>query len=136
MHGLADSSKKAYAAVIYAKKWIENSVHVNIIAAKTRITKSSGVISPPRNELNAALLLASLMQSVKASLKITMSATYYYSDSQITLAWINAPSSKWKTYVANRVEQIHTLSNTSDWFYVASKHNPADCASRGQLPEK
>lgn len=69
-------------------------------------------------------------------LKLTVSATFYYSDSQITLAWIKSPSYKWKTYVANRVEQIQKISEVNNWYYVASKYNPADCASRGQLPEQ
>lgn len=136
LHGFADASKKAYAAVVYSKTWIQNSVYITIITAKTRITKSSKEITLPRNELNAALLLATLMKSVRVSLKLTVSATFYYSDSQITLAWIKSPSSKWKTYVANRVEQIYKVSEINHWYYVASKHNPADCASRGQLPEQ
>jgi hypothetical protein len=33
-------------------------------------------------------------------------------------------------YVSNRVERIRQSSDSNQWFYVASKHNPADCATR------
>lgn len=108
LHGFADASTKAYAAVIYSKIWIENNVYINIMAAKTRIASLKGK-TLPKLELGAALLLASLMKAVKISLKVKIGSTFYYSDSQITLAWISASSSKWKSYVANRVEKFNHL---------------------------
>lgn len=36
--------------------------------------------------------------------------------------------------MANRTLEIFTTMKSSQWFHVASKENPADCASRGLLP--
>lgn len=36
--------------------------------------------------------------------------------------------------MANRLSQIHTLSNTSNWHHINSKDNPADLLSRGLTP--
>lgn len=63
-------------------------------------------------------VIVALMRTVKDSLKIKVSSTFYYSDSQITLAWIAASPSKWKAYVANRVEKIQALSDKKNWNYV------------------
>ena len=38
--------------------------------------------------------------------------------------------------MANRVAVIQNLSNVNDWRYVPTKDNPADCASRGLMPEQ
>ncbi|KAH0952414.1 hypothetical protein HN011_011405 [Eciton burchellii] len=55
---------------------------------------------------------------------------YGWMDSTITLAWLKQHPSKWKTYVANRVSEVQTLSLDVTWQHVSSKENPIDCASR------
>ncbi|XP_029165899.1 uncharacterized protein LOC114936760 [Nylanderia fulva] len=52
-------------------------------------------------------------------------------NSTIALAWLKQHPSKWQTYVANRVSEVQTTLPTIRWNHVSSKHNPADCASRG-----
>ncbi|XP_076284701.1 uncharacterized protein LOC143211125 [Lasioglossum baleicum] len=51
----------------------------------------------------------------------------------IALAWIKAPSNKWKTFVANRTAEIQNLTS-SNWNHVSSGDNPADAISRGLAP--
>lgn len=55
---------------------------------------------------------------------------HYWTDSTVVLAWIRAPSNKWKTFVANRVAEIQELTNTN-WEHVETAMNPADLLSRG-----
>ena len=57
----------------------------------------------------------------------------YWTDSMIVLAWDASPD-RWKTFVANRVAEIQSLSR-GDWNHVPSEENPADILSRGILPE-
>ena len=57
---------------------------------------------------------------------------FLWSDSTITLHWINTPSHTLKTFVASRVEEIQTHTNSRDWRYVPTQDNPADLVSRGQ----
>ncbi|GFY35654.1 integrase catalytic domain-containing protein [Trichonephila clavipes] len=54
-----------------------------------------------------------------------------YTDSTIVLAWIGSPASRWKTFVANRVPKIQTLSSATQWHYISVSANPADLATRG-----
>ncbi|CAH2109258.1 unnamed protein product [Euphydryas editha] len=49
----------------------------------------------------------------------------------VVLGWLNGPVDRWKPFVANRVKQVIQSMPADYWRYVASKENPADCASRG-----
>lgn len=91
-------------------------------------------MSVPRLELSAAQLLARLLQFVCLSMEIKKPSIQCWTDSTITLAWLNRPSSHWKTFVANRVAEIHTLVPTASWRNVSTNQNPTDRASRGISP--
>ncbi|XP_029178626.1 uncharacterized protein LOC114946340 [Nylanderia fulva] len=80
-----------------------------------------------RNETSIRLLMA----KSKAT-----SDTYLWSDSTVTLQWIRGHSSRWKTFVANRVAHIQTQLPNAQWRHVAGHDNPADCASRGINPSE
>lgn len=53
----------------------------------------------------------------------------------LALAWIQGEPSQWKTFVVNRVTEIHEVSQKSQWRHVRSQDNPADILSRGTRPE-
>ena len=50
--------------------------------------------------------------------------------------YINNTSARFKTFVANRLEISHSLTNVNDWHFVPTASNPADLASRGVWPDK
>lgn len=131
--GFSDSSEVAYGAVIYARVIENNHIRCSIIASKTRVAPLSKQ-SLPRLELCAAVLLSELMEKVSKALRIPIAAKRYYSDSQITLAWIQGTPRRWETFVANRVAKIQKFSAIHEWRYVNTKENPADMASRGLEP--
>lgn len=135
LHGFSDASERAYAAVVYLKTLNRGKTHVSILSSKTRVAPLSN-ITLPKLELCAAELLVELMKKVKKAIDTRISAVRYYSDSEITLAWIKKESHNWKTFVANRVAKIRSQSDPNNWFYVNTKHNPADFASRGLYPEQ
>ncbi|XP_072400874.1 uncharacterized protein [Diabrotica undecimpunctata] len=55
---------------------------------------------------------------------------------KIVLWWLNTEANKLQVFVSNRVSEIQTLSNISNWSYVNTKENPADVASRGMYPDE
>lgn len=57
-------------------------------------------------------------------------------DPEIVLAWTQTPATSCKIFVANRVRFIHQDSIPDEWNHVPTKHNPADIAFRGILPEE
>lgn len=131
VHGFCDASEKAYGACIYLR-CVFNSGRIisNLVCGKSRVAPIKQV-SLPRLELCSALLLANLAKRVVSDMKIQHLKQYYWSDSMIALGWIRNPSKRWKTFVANRVSEIQTLTNIESWSHVKSEENPADLLSRG-----
>lgn len=91
-------------------------------------------ISLPRLELCAATLLAKLMSNINSIFQTQ--SIFAWTDSEIVLAWLQNHPSHWKTFIANRVSEIHSTLDASAWNHVPSKDNPADCASRGISPNQ
>jgi len=55
----------------------------------------------------------------------------FWTDSTSVLKYLKNERLRFKTFVTNRVGEILSLSNPSQWRYVATSINPADLASRG-----
>ncbi|XP_024869854.1 uncharacterized protein LOC112453358 [Temnothorax curvispinosus] len=131
LHGFADASSRAYAAVVYLRVPHSNSnIQISLLAAKTKVAPLK-TVSVPRLELNAVVLLIRLLEWVRTSLKFEGVLLFGWTDSNIVLAWIRQHLSRWNSYVANRVSEIQTRLPSMNWNHVRSKDNPADCASRG-----
>lgn len=130
LHGFCDASTKAYAAAVYLRCLFENGeVQVNLLVAKSRVAPTK-TISIPRLELCGALLLSNLLVKVNSALKMKLEV-HAWTDSMITLAWINGNLHRWETFVANRVSKIRDMVECEKWHHVGTKDNPADVASRG-----
>ncbi|XP_043286900.1 uncharacterized protein [Venturia canescens] len=112
--GFGDASEKAYGAYLVAP-------------VKT--------ISLPRLELNAALVLAKLCNIAVRAFPNKIESVYLWSDSTIVLSWIASSPNLRKTYVANRVTKIQSLTREAVWRHVPSAQNPADLISRGMTVE-
>lgn len=134
LHGFSDASEAAYGACIFLRSITKNGqVHTSLLCAKSRVAPLK-VLSIPRLELCGALLLAQLTKVVLSSLALPISQTFYWCDSYIVLAWLQAEPATWKTFVANRIATIQGLTDIRDWRYVNSAENPADLISRGVSP--
>ncbi|XP_060800708.1 uncharacterized protein LOC132901847 [Amyelois transitella] len=136
LHGFSDASNAGYAAVVYIRcVTMENEVYTHLVTAKTKVAPIKQ-ISIPRLELCAAVLVTKLLLEVSETLNINKSDIHAWTDSTIVLAWLSDHPSRWKTFVANRTSEILTLINATQWSYVSTKENPADCASRGMSPSE
>ncbi|XP_031630836.1 uncharacterized protein LOC116345538, partial [Contarinia nasturtii] len=130
--GFADASELGYGAGIYVRCSSGASSWCNLLTSKTRVAPVK-TVTIPRLELCAAELLAKLMFIIRDKCELKYVPYECYSDSSITLSWIRSCPSKLKIYVAKRVQLIQNLVPKEHWFYVPSKQNPADIASRGML---
>ncbi|XP_070531344.1 uncharacterized protein [Cardiocondyla obscurior] len=132
LHGFADASKHAMAAVVFARITTNDGKTISrMINAKTKVAPIKR-LSIPRLELTAALLLIRLLILDIKALNIPQPAVFCWSDSTNALAWINSPPSQCPSeYVRNRAATIQELLPNCSWNFVPGKENPADCATRG-----
>ncbi|GFU35544.1 integrase catalytic domain-containing protein [Trichonephila clavipes] len=89
-------------------------------------------VTLPRLELLGALVAARLASKVKKIVNIKRSCLQYpWTDSKIVLFWIKGNKTRWKQFVANRVNEIASLTDSTHGTIVLVKENPADFLSRG-----
>lgn len=135
LHGFCDASEKAFAAVIYIVT-INNkgkSISRQVIA-KTKLAPLSNKASLPKLELCGAVLLAQLVQKTIDSISFISKdniKVHAWTDSMVVLGWLQGDISRWKQFVANRVQQVTAVIEPSNWHHVRSEDNAADCATRG-----
>ena len=132
LQGFSDASQEAYAAVIYLKVVTSNGVEVRFVASKTRVAPAKGM-TIPRLELLAALLLSKLMVNVSCALEpeLTLDDPSCFTDSKVTLYWIQGQTKECKQFAQNRVRDIRRLLPIHVWKHCSGHENPADIPSRG-----
>ncbi|KAH9633686.1 hypothetical protein HF086_009020 [Spodoptera exigua] len=137
IHGFCDSSEVAYGAVVYLRVVQASRVNVFLVCSKARVVPLKR-ISLPRLELCAAVLLSDIYKYVRDIYlsQIKIDNVFMWSDSTIVLSWLRSPSSRWATFVANRVSHIQDITPMECWHHVSSGDNPADICSRGQFPSE
>ena len=134
LHIFCDASESAYGVVAYLKVTSEDGVFVTILLGKSRVSPLK-TISIPRLELTAATLAAKMSRFIKDELDVSDLPMFFWSDSMTALRYIRNVSTRFKSFVAHRVQQIQDLTDVASWNYVPTDCNPADLASRGFNPD-
>jgi hypothetical protein len=106
---------------------------VKLLCSKSRVVPVKRV-SLPCLELCGALVLSRIFK-VFRTLGLSISKAFLWTDSTVMLAWIAAVPTRWKTFIANRVEEIQENTSVVMWRHVPSGDNPADLVLRGLNPE-
>lgn len=133
-HVFSDASEAGYGACMYARSTeVNGRIRTLLISAKSRVAPLKR-ISLPRLELCAALLAARLYAKVSTALRMEGTPCWFWSDSTVTLHWIQAPPNTWQTFIGNRTSEIQHLTHGHSWNHVKGVDNPADHISRGMLP--
>lgn len=134
IHVFCDAFEVAYGTSVYLRSKDKSGKIVStLLCAKSRVAPLKHT-SISRLELCAAVLGARLMERVKQALRDTkITNITMWSDSMVVLGWIYADASSraWKSFVANRVAEIHDLTDGCRWLHVRTHDNPADLISRG-----
>ncbi len=106
---------------------------MSFLVGKSQVMATKQV-TIPRLELTAAVLAVKLSHQVEEELEISVDRIVFWTDSTVVLQYLNNESTRFQTFVANRLAIIHDLSKPSQWKYVESTYNPADSASCGIDP--
>ncbi|XP_050544329.1 uncharacterized protein LOC126907248 [Daktulosphaira vitifoliae] len=135
IHVFCDASELAYGTCVYIRSINDDSiVYCQLLCSKSRVAPLRNT-TIPRLELCATLLGARLLDKVKTALKgvVKINRCCLWSDSTVALTWITDQqgSRSWKTFIANRVGEIHDRTAGCEWLYVKGEDNPADVISRG-----
>ncbi|XP_037931134.1 uncharacterized protein LOC119665947 [Teleopsis dalmanni] len=110
IHVFTDASKRAYGAVIYIRaEMTDRTISVQLLCSKSRVAPLK-TQTTPRLELCAALLAAQLVEKVRKDLEYEHHPIYMWTDSKITLHWINSEPSTFQTFVAHRISKIQQLT--------------------------
>ncbi|CAH8665526.1 unnamed protein product [Schistosoma curassoni] len=98
--------------------------------AKARVATSK-VQAILRLELTAAVLTARMGSQLQSELDIKLAEVNFWTDSMIVLHCIRNEKSQFKTFIANRISTIQSLTKVDQSRFVPSKENISDFASRG-----
>lgn len=134
VHYFADASTVAYAACGYIRYvGVAGELSAHLLLGKCKVVPSKPVLSIPRLELMAAVLATRLAAIIRKELRWPdlEVGEYFWTDSSIVLSYIKNMSTRYKVFVANRVQMIHSASDPDQWHHIESAENPADDGSRG-----
>ena len=142
--GFWDGSLMAWACVVYARYTMDTGeVIVRLIAAKARVSPSSG-ISVPKAEVSGLLDLSRLMCVVVRSCSELPEAIIMLGDSECSISMVEKSGSALAPFFCNRIGEIKSnltllgeQCHVESLLHVAGDLNPADLPTRGQaLPEQ
>ena len=131
LHHFCDASGIGFGTVSYLREKLEDGqINVSLLFSKSRVVPLKK-ITIPRLELAAAKEAVKSNNTLQQALRTRIDDVFYWTDSAIVLKYINNKNKRFQTYVANRLEFIHSGSQPEQWHHVEGKQNPADYASRG-----
>ena len=131
LHHFSDASTTGYGQCSYIRVIDENDqIHCSLVMGKARVTPLR-VVTIPRLELQAAVTTVKISNLLRQELEFADVEEYFWTDSKVTLGYIQNDARRFHVYVANRVQKIRQTTDPDQWFYVPTDANPADHASRG-----
>ncbi|GFX51470.1 uncharacterized protein TNCV_3104031 [Trichonephila clavipes] len=122
-------SKRAYGAAIYLRTKYRYRTYVKLVTSKSPVPPLN-CVTLPRLELLGALVAACVASKVKKIVNLKRSCLqYHWTDSKIVLFWIKGNKTRWKQFVANRVNEITSLTDPHSWYHCSgnSRGLSADC---------
>ncbi|GFX79962.1 integrase_H2C2 domain-containing protein [Trichonephila clavipes] len=123
--------KSIWSSGIYFRYVTANDdIDTSFITAKSRVSPLKK-LTLPRLELLGAVLASRILKYLTSKFKFLILKSFLWSDSSIALHWIKGKASNYKQFVSNRVIEIQSNSDPSDWHHCSGRENPADYVSRG-----
>ena len=130
LHAFGDASPNAFESSVCQSSRCQ--VKTALLMAKSRVAPVKK-ITLPKLELLAAIVNSRLLHFIVDSLNnLKISRVLCWTDSSITLYWIQRPNALWKPFIANRVSEITSTWEPSLWRHCPGETNPGNATTRGQ----
>lgn len=128
LHRFSGASNVGYGACSYVRHINNrNEIYCSLVMAKARVAPTK-IMSIPRLELSAAVVSARASAMLKTELEMKIDEEFFWTDSQVVLAYIYNDSRRFHVFVANH-QVIKKKTDPGQWYYVDTLDNPADHAS-------
>ena len=133
LHIFSDASETAFGAAGYLRQIdATGAISCALVMSRTRVAPLKR-LTIVRLELQGAVLATRLHESIESALSASVDRTFYWTDSEVVLGYINNETRRFQTFVGNRVAEIRSRSEPCQWRHVPGIMNPADDCSRGLL---
>ena len=97
------------AALVFLRvKYMHSDTRIIFVCSKTPVAPLKK-LTIPRLELSAAVLLGKLTKYIQDHLDLRNASVFLWTDSSVSLAWIDSHPSRWKEFIHNRVILIQEL---------------------------
>ena len=135
IHSFSDASKDGIGVATYLRQVNESGeVNIAFLFGQARMAPLQPT-TIPRLELCGAVLSSQAVKKLLKELSLPIHEVVFYTDSKVTLSYIQNDSRRYYVYVANRAQIIRNVSDPSQWRYINTALNPADLATRGIAAE-
>ncbi|XP_068243761.1 uncharacterized protein [Palaemon carinicauda] len=135
LHHFSDASQVAYGCSSYLRSTHQaGEIHVALVVSKSKMAPIESM-TIPRLELQAAVLAAKMVDTLRTELDLDLDPSYFWTDYEIVLSYISNESRRFNVFVGNRVSLIQQLTKPEQWSFVQGVQNPADLLTRGISPE-
>ena len=125
LHHFSDASNVGYGACSYVRYINDrNEVHCSLVMAKARVAPTK-IMSIPRLELSAAVVSARSSVMLKTELEMKIDEEFFWTDSQVVLAYIHNDARRFHVFVANRLQVIKEKTDPAQWHYVDTLAEPS-----------
>ncbi|XP_056603346.1 uncharacterized protein LOC130420207 isoform X2 [Triplophysa dalaica] len=136
LHHFSDASVSGYGMCSYLRVVSKSGeVQCALVMAKARVAPTK-LTTIPRLELSAAVVATRSSDLLRREMEMENLQEYFWTDSKVVLGYINNNERRFHVFVANRIQQIKSSTEPSQWRYVCSENNPADHASRGLMAKE
>ncbi|KFD64392.1 LOW QUALITY PROTEIN: hypothetical protein M514_23416 [Trichuris suis] len=129
MHLFSDASE----AGILTQARKNGNITVSFVCSKARVAPLR-YLTVPRLELQAALISSRLGSTLQNELRIKVTSTYYWTDSQTVLHWLNSSGKRYSS--KSSCGGYGNYECDPVVCYVPTRENFADDCSRGLSPSK
>ena len=125
----SDGSSIATSCMVYLRTELEDTVVVQLIAAKNKVSKMTSI---PRAELIGALMASRLLDNIMTGMNMESCDKVLMTDSSAVLGMLQCDTGSLGIFCGSRQREILARHPPSCWRWVPTKENPADRPSRNE----